>query len=200
MLLGISGKRGSGKSLLASFLVKLGWREVSFAAELKKRVRQDFDLTAVETDGALKESPTQYIRRGYGGLGTEVELPWTPRGIMIAYGQFFRSVDPDFWVKQAFKQIGKIPDDVPVVIADVRFKNEAGYIKDHGGMLIRLERDKKLNIYKNEINDSSETELDKYRHFDMVIGPNDNRVSEDLAFLAKRLQILREQHAIHQTT
>jgi hypothetical protein len=190
MILGISGKRGTGKSLLAKYLTEIGWREMSFARELKRRVREDFGLGTEHTDGSLKEQPTHYIRRSN---CTE----WTPREIMIEYGQFFRSVDPDFWVKQIFKHIDRIPLETAVVIPDVRFLNEAQYIKYRGGMLVRLERDPKINIYKEELNDASECELDNYPGFNMIIPKEANNFPEDLQFLAKRIQLLGERNALH---
>lgn len=184
-ILGISGKRGTGKSLLAKCLVEIGWRELSFASALKRRVREDFGLTIDQTDGILKEEPTEY---------QPFTVPLTPRDIMIAYGQFFRSVDRDFWVKQAWRHIEQIPANIPVVIPDVRFLNEVSFLKAKGAMIVRLERDPKLSIYKGEINDPSECELDNYDGFDMIVPQEANQFPEDLSFLAKRIQSIGEAH------
>jgi hypothetical protein len=191
-ILGVSGKRGVGKSLLAKCLTEIGWREVSFATELKKRVRHDFGLTTDQTDGSGKEKTTNYMREYYAGMGTTDHVMWTPRNIMIEYGKFFRSVDPDFWVKQAWRQIEQIPANVPVVISDVRFLNEVEFLRAYGAMVIRLERDPKLNIYKCKLNDISEVQLDNYKGFSMVVPQEANQFPEDLRFLAKRLESLRE--------
>lgn len=175
MILGISGKRGTGKSLLASYLVKNhGWREMPLARELKRRVRADFDLTVDQTDGVLKE----IIDPRYG---------ITPRELMIRYGQFFRAIDEMFWVKQVFYHIDRIPEGTNVVIPDVRFKNEARFITSKGGSLVRLERSKDLNVYKTELQDSSETDLDDYS-FPLVVPEERNEVPEDLERLAKHIE------------
>ncbi len=69
---------------------------------------------------------------------------WTPRDIMIQYGQFFRRFDKDYWVKKTFDKIQQIRTfqnygaDVRISISDVRFRNEADYIKQQGGLLVRL--------------------------------------------------------------
>lgn len=191
-ILGVSGKRGAGKSLLAKCLSEIGWREVSFAAALKRRVREDFGLTLDQTDGCCKEKSTDYLREYYAGMGTTDHVMWTPRNIMIEYGKFFRSVDPDFWVKQAWRQIEQIPQNTPIVISDVRFLNETAFLKDRGAIIIRLERDPKLNIYKEKLNDITEVQLDNYSGFSMVVPPEANQFPEDLSFLAKRLESLRE--------
>lgn len=199
VILGISGKRGSGKSLLAKFLTEIGWREVSFAAALKRRVREDFALTMEQTDGSEKEKATNYLRFHRTPTGERDYMHWTPRKIMIEYGQFFRSVDPDFWVKQAWRQIEQIPKDTPIVIPDVRFLNEVQFLKDRGAMIIRLERDQNLNIYKGYLNDASECELDNYKGFSMIVPAEENRVPEDLRFLALRIQSIQEVYhdAVH---
>lgn len=168
MIIGISGKRGSGKDTLAKFLIETGYTKVSFASPLKAHVRDFFSWTTEHTDGALKET---------------VDPTWnvSPRQVMIAVGQFYRTFDPLFWVKQAFKNI-----PVNTVISDVRFINEADYIRANGGIIVRLERKSELNIYKGVIDDVSETQLDNYQ-FDVVLDAEKNINLTDLQNLAKEL-------------
>lgn len=173
ILIGISGKRGTGKTLLASFLKQqYGFVDMPFAEELKTGVRCDFGLTKAHTDGALKELP---LPNGF-----------TPREIMIRYGQFFRQFDKNWWVNKVFHRINSIPcfisnnAIVRVTISDVRFKNEADYIKQQGGLLVRLNRPQELNIYKTQSNDLSETELDGYKDFDIELPEENNKTPEDL--------------------
>lgn len=178
ILIGIAGKRGTGKDLLASFFKqKYGFINIPFAQELKESVRRDFNLTKEHTDGGLKEHVTNY-------------KPFSPRDIMIAYGQFFRQFDKLWWVKKTFQKIGLIdsmhpsPQDVRVTISDVRFKNEADYIKEQGGILIRLERKPELNIYKGISTDVSECDLDDYEGFDFRMSANENINPQDLSDLS----------------
>lgn len=180
ILIGISGKRGVGKDLLASFLAKkYGFVNVPFASTLKEEVRKTFGLTFDHTDGRLKESPTNY-ESFYRGT------KWTPREIMISYGQFFRKFDPLWWVKRTFKRIQDIQtfhqygDAARISISDVRFKNEADYIKEQGGFLVRLERKPELNIYKELIEDLSEIDLDNYDKFDLRLSAEENILPDDL--------------------
>ena len=175
LLVGISGKRGSGKDLLASLLVERhGYCRLSFAEELKRRVREDFGLTKEQTDGSKKEDNTQYIKSiippNAGPEDTVVAFMWTPRDIMIEYGQFFRKFDPNYWVNKVFKSA----EGEKLCVSDVRFKNEADYIKKLGGIVVRLERKPELNVYgPNQIDDVSETDLDSY-DFDLVLDAEDN--------------------------
>jgi hypothetical protein len=179
MIIGISGKRGCGKDTLAGFMAEHQWKQKSFAAELKKRVRDDFELTTVHTDGAMKELPTSYKRQLDDGY-------YTPRDIMIRCGFYYRSIDPLYWVKLVYKDA---KDADKIVISDVRFKNEANFIKERGGVLVRLERDKHLNIYKGDINDPSEIELDDYGQFDHVLPAHLNKELNDLKDFAGFLEV-----------
>ena len=195
ILIGISGKKGVGKDLLASFLKqKYGFMNIPFAQELKAAVRKDFNLTTDHTDGWLKETPTQYFRELISKESTDTRSEyWTPREIMIAYGQFFRQFDPLWWVKKTFDQIQQVKmfqtygADMRVSISDVRFKNEANYIKEEGGYLVRLERRADLNIYKEIGTDLSETDLDDYKWFDRIVTEDLNVVPDDLRVAADNI-------------
>lgn len=175
MILGLSAKRGGGKDTLARFLSDgHGVEQLSLAKTLKERIGLDFGLTHQELNGSSKETPLPQ----YNGK--------TPRDIMIAYGQFFRSVDPDFWLKQ-LKLVEREKQYGMVSISDVRFKNEANYIRSLGGLIIRLERDPKLNIYGPAlISDISETDLDDY-DFDVVLPADKNVDLKDLENFADKL-------------
>lgn len=193
ILIGISGKKGVGKDLLASYFNKnYGFVNIPFAFELKEAVRRDFDFTTEHTDGKLKESPTQFISEKVHFLDIDEikTVYWTPREIMIAYGQFFRQFDPLWWVKKAFNKIDRVcslyndSNELRFTISDVRFKNEADYIKSKGGLLIRLERKPELNIYKEQSLDISETDLDNYEHFDFKLDADNNITPLDLSRFA----------------
>ena len=178
-VLGISGKRGSGKSLLCDPYLKMrGFQVFSFADPLKEDVRKAYGLTKEHTDGKLKELPCDKL----GGL--------TPREAMIAEGEIRRrfSTNGLYWVKKLFEEkIKFLRKEDWVVISDVRFKNEANYIKQNGGTLIRLERSKALNIYKNEISDPSEEELDSY-NFNITLPEEKNATPQDLELFSDTIR------------
>lgn len=188
MLIGISGKRGVGKTLLATVLKeKHGFEVFSFAEALKTHCRTAFGLTEEQTDGKLKEESTNIPRLWVTGPQGSVPVSyWTPRELMIAVGQFYRGIDPDFWVKRIMRDAAASSLGT---IHDVRFKNEAGHIFQAGGILVRLERDPALNVYKGTSTDSSETELDAGPfHYTLSAKWNINRGS--LEIFAK--EILRD--------
>lgn len=186
VLIGLSGKKGVGKDLLGSYLVKNhDFIRLSFAEVLKEGVRRDFGLTKEHTDGILKEAALpQYPKHEY-DLGN-----WTPRELMIEYGQFFRQFSPNFWIQQAERKLQSLPcfisnnDKYKIVVTDVRFENELEWIKNQGGTTVRLERFPDLNIYKEESNDISETALDN-AEFDYKIIKEENIDPKDLETQAK---------------
>jgi hypothetical protein len=182
VIVGISGKKGVGKDLLGSYLAPYGFMRTPFAETLKSRVRRDFNLTLDHTDGALKEKPTAYVNDWSPVNGKPTDY-WTPRQIMIAYGQFFRQFDPNYWINKTFEAIASSTEWLRAdkfVITDVRFKNESNYIKERGGFLVRLERHPELNIYKDACMDVSETDLDDYDGFDMRLTADHNVTKKDL--------------------
>lgn len=172
ILIGISGKRRTGKTTLAEILAKTyGFTHLSFAKVLKQEVRDKFGLTQCETDGANKESIIP-------------SLGITPREVMIRWGQAVRGIDPNYWVKQVQAEIlGATQAQLGrYVISDVRFINEADWIRRHGGNLIRLERDESYT--GTNIDDPSETQLDGY-FFDYVVASEANCKLQDLETTAK---------------
>jgi len=155
MWIGISGKRGSGKTTAAQYLVKkYGFKYAEFAADLKRLAKDlfsilDSDLTVYNKERSL----------------THLSSKASPREILISFGNFARYFDEDIWIKKALYKFDKRDN---VVIDGVRFENEVSFIKGKGGIIIRLDRYKEDNPYKEEINDISETSLDAHK-FDFSI-------------------------------
>lgn len=167
-LIGLSGKAKSGKDTIAdAFVFNTPMRKMKLADPLKKMCREIFGFTMEETDGALKDVPL------YPGGPTR-------RQVLIEFGQLCRSVDPDFWIKRLKDEILRTRQAQlgTYVIADVRFKNEADWIKQHGGLMVRLQR--AVELRGGDIEDDSETQLDDYEGFDLKIGESWNVDAADV--------------------
>lgn len=150
ILIGLSGKKKSGKNTVANFITSMSSQPVqqlAFATNLKIAVAKLMQVSAVEIE-ANKEL--------YRGL-----LQWYGTEYMKGkYGQ-------DYWIKKLGNEI--VVMDVPViVITDVRFKLEADFIKDCDGIIVRVERSKLDNYDQHP----SEVELDEYP-FDYRISNTD---------------------------
>ncbi len=166
MIIGISGKARSGKDTFALMLTEeLNKRYyppfvmMAFANELKTRCQEAFDLSYEQLWGDDKEVlDKRYMKAS--------EQYWTAREIMQDYGAFYRTIDGKFWVKNLFKVIEE-KEYTNVIITDVRYVNEADYIINNGGYVIRVDRDSKDDVHNMQ--HPSEIELDNYKRFDFTV-------------------------------
>ena len=129
MLIGLTGKAGSGKSFAAQRLVDHhGFRRVKFADPLKNMLRA-IGLKDIHLEGELKEVPSRILcgkspRQTMQTLGTE----WG-RDIM----------GEDFWLNLFFIAVTSSDRGLaPIVCDDVRFPNEAGLIRSIGGHVVQI--------------------------------------------------------------
>jgi hypothetical protein len=167
-LIEVSWKARAGKdSFFAAYAVR-GFQKASFAAELKRRVRQDFNLTEAHTDGDLKEQKLDSLN-GH-----------SPRELMIAYGNLFRQFNPNYWCETLLDSLDQWPGKY--IITDVRYENEAECIKQRGGILLRLERHPSRDHMVDEKTKQSvsETALDNYKGFDLTLAAHGNKDLSDL--------------------
>lgn len=92
-----------------------------------------------------------------------------------------RAQNPDYWVDMAAGYAKEQRDmGVSCIIPDVRRQNEADFVKDAGGLLVRLnvseeEQRRRLLRRDNKLSDRSafshitETDLDEYDMFDLIL-------------------------------
>lgn len=150
MIVGISGKRGTGKTTAAQWMVKNHkFKQVSFAKDLKDIAKSLFPFTENDlTIPAKKEG----LYKGH---------DWTPRDFLIHLGEFMRFHEPNYWLDRAMTNC---KDQVKnnYVFDDVRYKNEAEAIKKLGGVILRIERYPKFNPYGKDLDTPSETEMDDF--------------------------------------
>ena len=151
-LIAFSGKARNGKTEGARAIQALHPQFVilSFATPLKRMAMEQFGLTMEDLEN--KERVVDLGRR-----------QTTVRQLLIDIGKMYRAIDSDFWVKRLWKDVeaSVVHGHNHIVIDDMRFLNEATFLKEHGAKLIRVSRPgMKL------IDDISETELDDYSGFD----------------------------------
>lgn len=164
MLIGLLGKARSGKDtfaiMLAEELFELTRQRyvlMAFAHELKIKVQRDFDLSYDQLWGDEKEKQDLRYAKRLKGFSSNPMDYWTPREVLQKYGEFYRSIDYNFWVNHLFEII----DDKEyknVIITDVRYTNEADTVMGKGGSLIKIIRDMDNNIHGQT--HISEVELD----------------------------------------
>lgn len=123
-LIGIAGKAGAGKDTLAMALEEHAkFTTQSFAWPLKMGLAAMFNFVESDWyDRDWKERPLE-------GVGI------SPRRLAQTIGtDWGRRLDGDIWVKAAQRSI-EAHSDTRIVIPDVRFENEARFIREHGTLL-----------------------------------------------------------------
>lgn len=129
----------SGKSTAALHLERVwGYRLVKFAGALRN-VLHSFLLHFGYTSDQAREFLLSDINKSV-SLSKVPGRP-TPRRLMISLGQWGRSIDPDVWVAAAVNAMAAvIRPDARFVIDDLRFPNEWKFVKDRGGLILKVER------------------------------------------------------------
>lgn len=134
-LVAFTGKTGAGKSTAAKALVeRFGYVRIGFADPLKAMLGAFLAHVGVHPEtvqsmlhGVLKNAPTGYLggnsaRHAMQTLGTE----WGRRCMGV-----------DFWIEALAHRLGYAPKQ-KFVIDDLRFDNEAEFVRAKGGWVIEV--------------------------------------------------------------
>lgn len=156
-IIGITGKKYSGKDTLGNFFVNnYGYIRLAFADPLKEAVKCIFGLDDEQLYGNKKE---------------EIDEFWgkNPRQILQFVGtDLFRNhtnelipnIEKNIWTlvikRKIINELNKNPN-AKFIITDTRFPNEINLIKEFGGIIIKLKR---TNIINND-NHESESLIDE---------------------------------------
>lgn len=161
MIVGISGKLGSGKDTVANAIKKIdpSFQTKAYAYKLKQIVSI---LTSCPIEDTMtQEGKNKYIQEFDMTIGQMLQK----LGTNVLRDGFNQNV----WINALMIELNKIEGNY--IVTDCRFKNEAEAIKQAGGILIRVERP--INpIAANSNRDlthPSEVDLDDYTGFDYVI-------------------------------
>lgn len=159
----LMGRAGSGKDAAASRLIsRYQFVRVAFADPLKR--------VALGADPIVGSEPTGYgplplrlsdvVRRE--GWDTAKSRPEVRR-VLQRLGQAVRDTDAGFWLRLALATVD-VADrwNVPVVITDCRYTNEAETLRRRGFLLVRVERPGSRGAGGEASRHVSETELDDF--------------------------------------
>jgi dephospho-CoA kinase len=111
--IGLIGLAGSGKDTAAKALYSLGYMRYAFADRVKNLA----------------------WRFGWDGNKDE-----RGRALLQNIGMAGRQYDPATWIKYVELMIEHETDPELIVFTDVRFQNEADYIRSKGGIIVRIVR------------------------------------------------------------
>jgi len=159
-IVGISGKKRSGKDHMADRLVEEhGYEKFSLADPIKEAAKEIFGFTEEQVNGDRKEEEDEYW-----GL--------SPRQVLQEMGtdMFREQYGGDIWLDSLHRTLSlELPEKV--VIPDIRFPNEVEVVQSWGGHVVRINAEWRL---ASQDNHASETALDDYTGFDSVIDNNDS--------------------------
>lgn len=136
-IIGFTGLAGCGKDTAAEFLMNqhyyAGW---AFAAPIRQGVISAFGLA--DEDFADRDRKEAIIE----------DIGKSPRELMQLFGTEFgrKMLGDDIWVRVAahvlnqFFNAPEMADMKGLAISDVRFDNEAEYIKSKGGIIVEIVR------------------------------------------------------------
>ena len=176
MLIGLTGYAQSGKDTLAQELVEnYGFTRVAFADKIRELLYELNPETMSEC-GSLR------LRTAVDDLGWEQakKIPEVRRllqdiglGARKIFGEYF-------WIEQALKNIpSKYPHGARIVVTDVRFINEADWIKKYENSHIWRVKRPNVGAVNSHV---SESEMDGYKA-DQIF--NNTGTVEDLKRLVK---------------
>lgn len=149
IILGLSGKKQTGKNTVATLLQQVTKKwciEVAFGQFVKNEVAV---VCGTTVDNINKNK--ELFRPILQWWGTE----------------FRRASDNDYWIRKMDELLVQLTKDdrvTVVIVTDVRFQNEYNYLKKIDGVLIRVARP--LDIIDNH---PSEIDLDKEHNWDDII-------------------------------
>lgn len=131
-LIGLAGCKGVGKDTAADHLVRNhGFVKIALADPLRDGLKAMLGLSDQRFDDRnLKEAQIDWLgaspRQLLQTLGTEWGRNYIAR---------------DLWLRVAARRIDALPPGAHVVVSDIRFEDEAAWVRKQGGQLWHIRRD-----------------------------------------------------------
>jgi hypothetical protein len=145
-LIGIHGPLNGGKDTIANFIVNMDksvsrpprWKRYAFAKPIKEASKAIFGFSDEQLeDRVLKEAVDPF-------------WGFTPRKIFQLLGAEFgrNMICDDIWIRRAKLEIlNNSIEGIGTIITDVRYQNEADWLREQGAMLIYI---KVPNLIRDE--------------------------------------------------
>lgn len=133
-LIGLAGFAGSGKDTVREMLEAEGFVGLALADPIRQMLRELLTSNGISDDWmyerALKEAEIPELGVSYRHLAQTLGTEWG------------RSIDPAFWLRLAGAHMDSLTEDgeTHFVISDVRFPNEAAWVRERGGQIWLIDR------------------------------------------------------------
>lgn len=141
MLIGVLGRKGSGKDTIADYIInKFHYEKMVIAEPLKNACKELFNFSNEQLYGDLKEVvDTQW------GVSPRKVLQWFGTDIIRnRINELNPDIGNNFWVtllKIKFLQKTNTDKNLKIIVSDVRFQNEIDMVRELGGKVIKLTRE-----------------------------------------------------------
>lgn len=140
LLIGLAGRARTGKTTAAKHLANThGLVTYAFADPLREGLMHIFNLSPCDFDDERKELTIDWLGR-------------SPRELMQSMGTDWgrHQVHPELWLllaEQNLELLGQTYDNARgFVISDLRFENEADFVRKRGGIVIHLLRPDAIEV------------------------------------------------------
>ena len=191
MIIGISGKSGSGKSTIAKHLAqRYGYTEIGFADALKREVQEKLPRTLQAYIQTVYPVTSHHL--GYENLLHRllyVQRDPVTRALLQEWGTDLRRAElPHYWVRAWKERVWE--QDLNVVTPDCRFRNEMEAIKTealHGNPAQLWKVECPGHTSAEAEGHLSETEMDSWSDWDQVF-VNDSTVLDLYAKVDKVME------------
>lgn len=182
--LGIHGKAYSGKSTISKEMMKIGFHPMAFASPVKEMVNRFLTMLGFSTKEIYDFNQNKDFL--IPGIEKSVRELWQTLG--TDWGR--NLIDEDSWIMMAENEVNKFKEMYcrhnfyrGIVFEDVRFDNEAEFIRDKGGLIVHLVPERELKAYYNH---ESEAGIE-FKDNDLLFN-NDHGVDE----LITRIELILE--------
>lgn len=137
MIVGIAGRKRSGKNTVASYLeAKYDYKQTSFAHPIKQMacIAFGWDISIFE-DEVLKEQIDPFYGISPRQIAQNIGTEWAQKLLPAVYPEFEKETGRTLWVKRLFKDY----QGQNISISDVRFPDtEVSEIGKRGGYIIKM--------------------------------------------------------------
>lgn len=149
-LIGLTGAAGAGKTSLAMHLeARHGFERFAFADPILAMLLALCNEAGIEsgwaTERIFKEAPMPVLGVSYRRMAQTLGTEWGRQ-----------MLGADLWIRVAQQRLDNARlHGAPVVVSDVRFPNEADWIRQQGGVIVRLVRSGTLKVAPHQSEDHS---------------------------------------------
>lgn len=184
ILIGLIGRAGAGKTTVANHLeAEWAFEPIAFADPILAMTLALFTDAGVgaewATERAFKDQPTPGLGVSYRRIAQTLGTEWG-RQIMGS----------DFWLRVAAHKVQQARlHQASVVISDVRFPNEAQWLLEQGGLLVRVTRPGLPPMPADAASHTSEHYADRLpAHVELLNGASIDTLLDRVDDLARRLR------------